>query len=278
MRRARRSPAAGLGRHAALTVTMAFALLPFIWMVSLSTKPPAEIFEATFRIWPETFYALENYSRALAAAPLLRFIVNGLIVTGAILALQILVATPAAYALAKLRFKGRGLLFALVLVALLLPKQVLALPHFIMLSAIGLLDSYAALILPSIVSPFAIFLFRQFFKTVPNDLIDAARLDGLSEVAILWRIMIPIAAPAIAAFGILSVVAHWNDLFWPLVVIRNEELATPPLGIIYFRNDDSGTEHGPMMAAAVLIAAPLVAAFLVAQRRFIEGIAMTGAR
>ena len=270
-RRASFRPGAAL-RHAALLATSALVLLPFVWMVSLSLKSPGEIFQASFSVLPDQWHALENYSTALTAQPLPRFLLNGVIVCAAILGLQILVCAPAGYALAKLRFRGRDLLFALVLVGLLIPHQVLALPLFILAYRIGILDTYAALIFPFIVSPFGIFLFRQFFKAVPDDLVHAARLDGLSEASIVWRVMVPIAWPAVVAFAIFSVVAHWNDLFWPLIAVRSEELMPPPLGIMAFKNEEAGSDYGPLMAGATLIVAPLVVAFLFAQRWFVDGL------
>jgi multiple sugar transport system permease protein len=268
----RLSPPAAILRHAALLVTAALVLVPFVWMVSLSLKPPGEIFRASFSILPERWFALENYSKALTAVPLLRFMLNGIIVCTAILTLQILVCAPAAYALAKLEFKGRALLFGLVLVGLLIPHQALALPLFILGYQLGILNTYAALIFPFVVSPFGIFLFRQFFKSIPDDVIHAARLDGLSELAIVWRIMLPMALPAVVAFAIFSVVAHWNDLFWPLIAVRSEELMPPPLGVIAFKAEDAGSDYGPLMAGATLVVAPLVVAFLIGQRWFVEGL------
>jgi multiple sugar transport system permease protein len=263
---------AGIVRHALLLLTAAFILGPFVWMVSLSLKPPGEIFRASFSIFPEQWYAWQNYSKALTAAPLPRYLLNGVIVCGSILALQILVCAPAAYALAKLRFAGREVLFALVLIGLLIPHQVLALPLFILSWQLGILDTYAALIFPFIVSPFGIFLLRQFFKTIPDDVVHAARLDGLSEFAIVWRIMVPMALPAIIAFGIFSVVGHWNDLFWPLIAVRSEELMPPTLGVMTFKNEEAGNDYGPLMAGTTIIVAPLVVAFLAAQRWFVEGL------
>ena len=264
-----------LVRHAILILTAAFALLPFLWMVSLSLKPPEEIFQAGFRLWPTVFHGSENYRLALTAAPMFRFLLNGLLVCAAIFALQLLVCIPCAYALAKLRFRGRDTLFSAVLVGLLLPPQALAIPHFVLLNVFGLLDTYAALILPWVISTFGIFLLRQFFRSIPDEIIHAARLDGLGEFEIIWRIMIPMTAPALAAFGIFSVVAHWNDLFWPLIAVRREEISTPALGILLFRDDEAGQFLGPLMAGAVIIVAPLLAAFLIAQRRFIDGLAVT---
>lgn len=272
----RLSPGAALARHALLIASAALLLVPFVWMVSLSLKPPGEIFRASFSFLPEDWHAWANYAKAVTAAPLPRFMLNGVVICGAILALQILVCAPAAYALAKLRFRGRDTLFALVLIGILIPHQVLALPLFILAYSLGILNTYAALVFPFIVSPFGIFLFRQFFKTVPDDLVHAARLDGLSELAIVWRVMVPLAWPAIVAFGIFSVVSHWNDLFWPLIAVRSEELMPPPLGIMAFKNEEAGNDYGPLMAGATLVVAPLVIAFLAAQRWFVEGLTTGG--
>jgi multiple sugar transport system permease protein len=263
---------AAIARHAFLLASGALVLLPFVWMASLSLKPPQEIFRSSFSLLPDHWYAIENYGRALTAAPLPRYMANGLLVCAAILALQILICAPCAYALAKLQFRGRDLLFGLVLLGLLLPHQVLALPIFILGYSLGLLNSYAALIFPFVVSPFGIFLFRQFFKSIPDDVVHAARLDGLSEFAIVWRIMLPMAMPAVIAFSIFSVVAHWNDLFWPLIAVKSPNLMPPALGVAIFRGGEASAEYGPLMAGAVLVISPLVLAFIVAQRWFIEGL------
>ena len=266
----------GVARHCVLIGTSAIMVLPFVWMVSLSLKPPHEIFANAWRLLPSTFYGVENYRAALSAVPLVRYLVNGVFVCAAIFVLQILINLPCAYALAKLRFRGRDTLFAAVLVGLLIPPQVLAIPLFVLFYAVGIVDTYAALILPWTISVFGIFLMRQFFRTIPDELIHAARLDGLSEFAIVWRVMLPVARPALVAFGIFSVVAHWNDLFWPLIVVQSAEIATPPLGALHFANDEAGSNYGPLMAGTVLITLPLILAFLAAQRRFVDGITLTG--
>nr|WP_253799111.1 carbohydrate ABC transporter permease [Rhodovulum sp. P5] len=218
-----------------------------------------------------------NYTTAFQKAPLLRYLLNGVIVTGSIFVIQVLVALPCAYALAKLRFWGREAVFGLVLFCLLIPVHAIALPLYIMLAKVGLTNSYAALIIPWTISVFGIFLMRQFFMTVPDDLIDAARMDGMSEFSIVWNVMLPTAIPALMAFAIFSVVAHWNDYFWPRIVITgNRDLFTPPLGLREFKGDADGDNYGPMMASAVVIVSPLIVAFLLAQRRFIEGITLSG--
>jgi multiple sugar transport system permease protein len=263
-------------RHVLLLIAAAIVLLPFVWMIVTSLKPQSEIFLSEIRWWPERLHAVENYTKAFDRAPLMRFLLNGAIVTVTIFMLQVLIALPAAYALAKLRFWGREAVFALVLFCILIPPQATAIPVFLLFHRLGILDTYAALIVPFTISAFGIFLMRQFFMTVPDDLVDAARMDGISEIGIVWRVMLPTALPALTAFGIFSIVAHWNDYFWPLIAVNSKELFTPPVGVATFRNEEAGTDYGPLMAAATIIIAPLIIAFLLAQRRFIEGITFTG--
>ena len=284
-------------KHVFLLLGAIVVLLPFYLMISYSLKSPAEIESNSGGFIgaqapmtdtrclkagrsPEECTMLPvvyNYTAAFSEAPLLRYLLNGVLVTVSIFLIQVLVALPCAYALAKLRFWGRDLVFGMVIFCLLIPVHAIALPLYIMLAKAGLTNTYAALVIPWTISVFGIFLMRQFFRTVPDDLIDAARMDGMSEFAIVWKVMLPTAIPALLAFAIFSVVAHWNDYYWPRVVITGDrDLMTPPLGLRMFRSDLDGNEYGPMMAAATVIVTPLVVAFLLAQRRFIEGITLTG--
>lgn len=267
---------ADLPRLAVLTLLALVFVAPFVWMVAVSVKPQDEVFRASLQLLPDRFHGIENYGHVLKEIPVGRYLLNGAIVCAGILVFQIAFAVPAAFALAKLEFRGKGLVFALVMLGLLVPAHVPAIPIYIGFAQLGLLNSYTALIAPFTISVFAIFLFRQFFRAMPDEMIQAARLDGLSDVSIVWRIVMPNAWPAATAFAIFSVVAHWNDLFWPLIVISKGDYATPALGVLYFKNQEAGSDFGALMAAAVLMTAPLVVAFLVAQRRFIEGITMTG--
>jgi multiple sugar transport system permease protein len=262
------------GRLVALTATALALLFPYIYMVGFSLKPVDEIFAGSISPFPTTFAGAQNYLGAVAREPLFRYLVNGVIVCAGILFFQLLFAVPCAYAMAKFRFRGRAMLLGLVLFGLLVPLQATSLPIFLGLAAFGILDTYAALILPFVSSVFAVFLFYQFFRTIPDELLDAARLDGCGETTILVRIVLPLIMPAATAFGIFSVVSHWNDLFWPLIAIRTPDLNTPPLGILAFRSEEAGDSYGELMAGTVIITAPLVIAFLVAQRRFIEGISL----
>jgi multiple sugar transport system permease protein len=257
-----------------LSCLAALFLLPFFWMLVFSLKPTSEIFNGSLNPLPSTLDGVSNYVRAFTFRPLGRYLFNGVIVCAGILFFQVLFAAPCAYALARLRFAGRELVFGLVLFGLLIPIQVTAVPIYSLFALTGLLDSYGALIAPFTCSAFAIFLFRQFFKTIPDDLIHAARIDGCGEFSIIWRIILPLTLPAATAFGIFSVVSHWNDLFWPLIVVRSPELSTPPLGLLGFRSGDAGERYGELMAGTVIVTLPLVIGFLAAQRKFIEGLSL----
>jgi multiple sugar transport system permease protein len=272
----RMGPIARMARHIILMAGGIVMIAPFAMMVLTSFKPQSEILTADFHLLPERWALIQNYSAATQKVSLLRYMLNGLIVTTAIFTLQVLTSLPAAYALAKLRFRGRDALFGLVLLCLLVPMHATAIPIYILFYKTGILNTYGALILPFALSVFGIFLMRQFFMTVPDDLIDAARIDGMRDFGIVWRVMLPTAVPALIAFGIFSVIAHWNDYFWPLIAVGNERLFTPPLGVAFFKENGGGTDYGPLMAAATVTILPLVAAFLIAQRRFIEGITFSG--
>ncbi|UPR54087.1 carbohydrate ABC transporter permease [Vibrio cyclitrophicus] len=266
----------GLFRHITLIALALAFLLPFIWMFLTSIKPESEIFLNEIRWLPERFAGYENYSTALSETPLLKFMLNGVIVTVAIFLSQIAVAVPASYALSKLQFKGKQVVFIAILACLMIPPQAVSIPWYLLMYKFGWLNSYEGLIAPFSISVFGIFLMRQFFNSVPDDLISAARLDGFSEFGIIWRIMVPTAIPALIAFGIFSIVAHWNDYFWPLIIANSQDVYTPPLGVVAFKSDEAGDNYGPLMAAATIIVAPLIIAYLCAQKRFIEGITMSG--
>lgn len=272
----KRSLVRDLPRLALLSLLALAMTMPYLWMISTSLKPLDEIFSASLSLLPHRFYGMENYGKVFARIPVFHYLLNGLIVCGGILFFQLLFAVPAGYALAKLRFRGREVLMGAVMLGLLVPVQVTALPLYTVFSAMGWLDTYAALIAPSCISVFAIFMFRQFFRALPDDLLHAARLDGMGEMDIVWRVVLPNAWPAATAFAIFSVVAHWNDLFWPMIVVSGPAHSTPALGVLFFRSVDAGDDFGALMATAVVMTAPLVLAFLLAQRRFVEGIATTG--
>ncbi|ACE91147.1 sugar ABC transporter permease protein [Rhizobium phaseoli] len=251
-------------------------LSPYVFMISAAGKTQSDIFTSSLSLIPAHLAYIENFAKALSRVPMARLLWNGVVVCGLIFLFQVLVAIPCAYAMAKLRFAAARAMMVLVMLGLLVPIHATALPLYVAFDHAALLNSYAALVAPFTISVFAIFMFLQFFRAMPDDLIHAARLDGMSELGIVARVIVPNAWPAVTAFAIFSVVAHWNDLYWPLIVISKQDYATPPLGLMYFRAAEAGDDYGALMAATLIITLPLVAAFLLAQKRFVEGITMTG--
>ncbi|PDT03631.1 sugar ABC transporter permease [Rhizobium chutanense] len=268
-----------LGRVIRLSLLCLGAIIflsPYIFMISAAGKTQSDIFTSSLSLIPTHLAYIENFAKALSRVPMARLLWNGVVVCGLIFLFQVLVAIPCAYAMAKLRFGAARAMMLLVMLGLLVPIHATALPLYVAFNSASLLNSYAALVAPFTISVFAIFMFLQFFRAMPDDLIHAARLDGMSELGIVARVIVPNAWPAVTAFAIFSVVAHWNDLYWPLIVISKQDYATPPLGLMYFRAAEAGDDYGALMAATLIITLPLVAAFLLAQKRFVEGITMTG--
>ncbi|MEI2297314.1 carbohydrate ABC transporter permease [Ensifer sp. MJa1] len=263
-------------RLAVLSFGALLFLAPYIFMISTAGKPQSEIFTSSLSLIPQQWSYIENFSKALSRVSMTTLLFNGVVVCALIFAIQIVVAIPCAYAMAKLKFRAARTMMVLVMLGLLVPIHATALPIYVAFDKLSVLNSYTALVAPFSISVFAIFLFLQFFRAMPDDLIHAARLDGMSEAGIVARVIVPNAWPAITAFAIFSVVAHWNDLFWPLIVVTNQDYATPPLGLLYFRAAEAGDDYGALMAATLIITLPLVTAFLLAQKRFVEGITMTG--
>lgn len=270
--------AAAAARHAFLLLVAAFTLAPFLIMLSTSLRTPDAIYQPGGFLDRQGFAGLANYAAALRETDVLRYMMNGLLVVSLIVAAQLAVCLPAAYALRFQHIPGRRLALALLVAALAVPHQALYIPVFLLVAYAGLIDSYWALVLPAAGSVFGVLLFYRALSAVPPSLIDAARLEGLGESAILLRIVVPLARPAIAAFVLFSVVLHWNDYIWPLVVLMTPEKFTPAVGIVFFSTHDAGTDYGPLMAAAVLVAAPLVLLFLCMQDFVLRSFtrAMTG--
>lgn len=267
-----------IGVHAILLTGGFITLYPFLWMWKASMESSGEVFGAMKNAPSIVESALANYSQALFQTPVLRFMLNGVLVTGGILIFQIATTVTCAYALAKFDFRGKRLLLALVLVAIAIPAQAPALPLYIGLVKLHLLDTYFAMMTPYLTSAFAIFLFRQFILSFPEEILLAARLDGMREIEILARIVIPSMLPAIAAFSIFSVTFHWNDLYWPMIVIHSIDLAPPTLGILFFRSQEGGDSFGPLMATATIVTTPLILVFIAAQKKFVQGVTMTGVK
>ncbi|AUA16737.1 hypothetical protein GCM10009548_83240 [Streptomyces malaysiensis subsp. malaysiensis] len=218
---------------------------------------------------------LEHVRDAWAALDWPRVYGTSVLVTGAIFLAQVVTSLPVAYALARWEFRGRRLTFKLVLICLVIPVQVTGIPIYFLLSGLGLLDGYLALILPSVGSGFCIYLFRQFILAIPVSLFDAARLDGVGPVAMLWRVVLPHVRPALVAAGVFSVVSHWNDLYWPSVVLTTDRAATVPYAVAGVSGPESTVPLNVQLAIAALAALPLLVCFLLIQRHLVRGLVLT---
>ncbi len=261
-----------IGRHVLLAAGAVFMLGPVILMVLSSFTPTQEILDGRYL----THTTLANYRTVADSAPLGSYYLHSLIVSVVTLALQVVVCVPAAYALARLRFRGRRLSIALVTVFMLIPFQVVAIPVYLVFRYANLVDNLAALVLPFVGSAFAIFLLRQYLVGLPAAMFEAARLDGASTWAVLTELVVPSSKPALLSLSIFSVTSSWNAYFWPSMVVIDQRSATLPFGVIAFRNSAIGTDYGPQMAMATLSVAPLLIVFVCTQRYFIKGLSLTG--
>ena len=259
--------------HAILSAGAVVMLLPFFWMVSTSLKERSAIFAEFPPRWiPETF-VWSNYSDAWTAVPFARFFLNSVVVAVAVTLLQILVASLAAFAFARLRFRGRDTIFFIYLIALMIPFAILLLPNFIIVKQLGWFDSYAALIIPPSFSAFSTFLMRQYFRSIPLDLDEAARIDGASSLRIWWQVIMPNSLPVLGALGVFVFLGTWNSLLWPLVVTNSKEMLTVPVGLTFFQGQYY-VRWELLMAAAVIAMLPVLIVYFFAQNWFIKGMSV----
>jgi multiple sugar transport system permease protein len=255
-------------------VGLVFALVPFIWMLSTSFRTEKDLFSNPASLFP-TEWTLHGYQGVWEQLPFLLLVFNTIVFAGITTLLTLLFDSMCAYALARLDFPGRNIAFWLVLVTLMVPFQVTLIPVFIELFHLDWLNTYQGLIIPRATSAFGIFLFRQFFISIPRDLDEAARIDGAGHLRIYWQIVLPLAKPAIATVAVLNFTALWNDLLWPLVVTSTTEMRTLPAGLALFGGQHV-TDHAVLMAGAVISLLPIAIAFFLAQRYFVAGVATTG--
>lgn len=251
-------------------------VLPFVWMVVSSLKREIDVFRFPVRWIPDPA-TWANYAEVWTGRyPLTRYIGNSLLVAFARVAGELLTASLAAYAFSRLRFRGRDALFLLYVSTLIIPYQMLLVPRFIMYRQLGIYDTLWALILPGIFTVFGTFLLRQFFLTIPQELSDAARVDGANELQIYWRIVLPLAKPALASLAILAFVWSWNDYETPLVMLTTESRFTIPLGLTRYIDEGGGFSAALISAGAVSSVIPIFVVFFVLQRQFIAALARSG--
>ncbi len=266
--------------HVVLLLLMLIMASPFIWMFSVSVGQPSEVFVVPPRWIPSTIQ-FGSYQRVLVELPFLQWFANSFKIASLITLGQLVTCSTAAYAFARRRFPGREVLFLVLLSSLMIPIQVIIIPIFVIMRVLNLLDNHLALILPALVSPFGVFLLRQFFMTIPRDLEDAARIDGAGPLTIYWRIVLPLAGSALATLAVLTFNYFWNDFFAPLIFINSPPKMTLPLGIgimagRYVEHGGMGADAPGIVAAVAMSIIPVLLLFLFAQRYLIESITMTG--
>jgi len=262
--------------HIFLLVTSFLMIAPFLWMISTAFKGDAEIYVYPPKWLPSSLH-WENFLHVWRTVPFWRFYLNSIIVTSIITIGQVVTATLAGYVFARIRFPGRDAIFYLYLSTLFIPTQVTMLPLFLIMNRLGWIDTYQGLTVPFLANAFAVFFLRQFFATIPRELEDAAIMDGCSRLRFLFQIMLPLSRPALATITLFIFLSHWDDYLWPLIITNSTAMRTLPIGLRFFV-EEAGTHYHYMMAGTIIAVAPVILLFLVAQKQFIQGIAITGIR
>ncbi len=271
--------AAHLGHLATYAILGAGSLLilfPIAWAVSSSLKPNADVFRIPMEWIPRELHP-ENYILPFQNHAFGTYFMNSLIAAGSAMLLSAAMSCLAGFSLAKYSYFGRDFAFLAILSTLMLPVQVILVPLYLVVRDLGWLDSYQGLIIPQAVTAFGIFLMRQHISTIPDDYLDAARIDGASELGILWWVIVPMSRPALAAVAIFSFLGNWDSLLWPLVVVTKDSLRTLPLGISLFFSEYASV-YNQALAVAIVVMLPVLVVFVLMQRQFIEGLARSGLR
>jgi multiple sugar transport system permease protein len=261
-----------LARLILLLATAGAVIVPLLIVAGNSLKSEAEIFEVPFRFLPKA-PIIGNYQALLENFPL--YILNSVKLTGIIVLLQLFTASTGAYAFSKLNFKGRDVLFMIYVASVMVPVQAIIIPQFVVVRVLGLYDTHWAVILVSIFTAFGTFLVKQFFMTIPQSFVEAARIDGATEFQIFWKVMLPLSRPVIATLVIFSFRFFWNDFFTPLIFLSSPELKTLPLGMADFASQYD-IEYGPQMAASFISIIPVLIIFALAQKHFVQGTMSSG--
>lgn len=260
--------------YTALVIAALLFVYPFIWMFSASLAPENEIGNLT--LLPSSV-SVNSYTQMFDKIPIGRSFVNSLVVASSITFGVLVLGSMVGYALSKLEFKGRDLIFYIIIFTMTLPFQITLIPQYLLIVKLDWVDSYMGLIVPYLMNALGIIMFRQYFKTIPQDLIDAARLDGCGELKIIFRILWPNSIPALVTIGIITFMASWNEVLWPLIVIRDESLMTmPQLVTLFAVGGRADSQLGVKLAAAVMLALPIIVAYLFFQKYFIQSMASSG--
>nr|WP_245850886.1 carbohydrate ABC transporter permease [Paenibacillus herberti] len=249
-------------------------ILPFLWMISSSFKTLEQVNEIPIR-WIPTEFHFENYLEVFRVIPMAKFMGNTVFVSFIVTVVTLMICAMAAYAFARLEFRGRDALFFCYLATMMVPDQVTMIPNFIMMKYFGWIDSYYALTIPKFFSAFGVFMLRQFFLTIPRELEEAATIDGCSRARTFWSVVLPLAKPALVTLGIFTFLGEWNSFLWPLIVTNNVDLQTIQVGLRTFQGE-FGTQWNLLMAGTVIAELPIIALYIFAQKYIIAGIATSG--
>ena len=249
-------------------------LFPFAWLVISTFKLQKDIIKWPPTFWPKT-WTFNNYVEVFDRIPMARYISNTVIFAGAVSLFSAFFDSLAGYAFAKLDFRGKELLFNIVLLTMLVPFQIIMIPLYIELNIVGILNTFVGLILPRITSAYGIYFMRSFFTGLPKELQEASRIDGMGEFGIFWRIMLPLCKPAFLTFFIFCLTSNWNDLLYPMMMTSSSDMRTLPAGLAMFVGEGV-RETGPALAGALISMLPLLVLYCVAQKYFVEGIAVSG--
>ena len=260
---------------AILLIPALLQLFPILDVLSLSFKTKTEVFKYPPELIPESF-KFTNYFMAMEAAPLARFLLNSLVVATGITLLQIITSVLAAFALARMEFKGKKIIFGMILATMMVPGEITIIPNFLTAAKIGWIDTYRGLILPFSASGFGIFLIYQFMRTIPKELEEAVLLEGGSRFRFLVQFAVPLSLPSIFAFAVYAFVNAWNQYLWPLLVTQSTQMQTVQIGIGMFRSQNESVSWGMIMAATVILISPTVILFIATQKQFVKGMTMGG--
>lgn len=264
--------------HLILAIGAATMLFPFLWQIKLSLNTRSEAVEVPLNLWPDTLQ-WGNYARVFEVLPFTDQMGVTLAYAAARVVAELVTCSLAGYAFACMKFAGRNIIFFLILTVLMVPGQIFLIPQYQMVQDSGLLDTFFAILAPGLVSAFGTFFMMQYFRRIPEELVDAAKLDGCNPWQTFWRIMIPLARPALFSFGVITVLAAWNNLLWPLVVINSTENYPIAVGLATLQGDHlRGTDYPVVMAASLMAMAPLFIGFALLQRRVIQGFALSSFR
>jgi multiple sugar transport system permease protein len=263
-------------KYGTLLIGACLFAYPFLWMFAASLKPEIEI--GGFSLWSEHF-TFAHYEQVFARIPIGRAFINSVIVSFCTTASVIVFGSMVGYALARLRFRGRNALYFLILFTMMIPFQITLIPQYVLMVKLGITDTYLALIAPTMISTLGIIMFRQFFMSIPQALIDAARIDGCSDLRIIFSVIWPLSRPVVITVAILSFMASWNEVLWPIIVVRDRSLMTLPQVVTLFTiGGQAEAQLGLQLAAATLLALPIIIAYSFFQRYFIESMVSSGVK